>query len=128
MGIVHCTAILAAISITWLPTSCSKSSLAKNSTSATNNMAANPNEKNIGQVVLTNHYETCVNIGNGKSCVIRPRMLDGKSVQLILSLQSTNTEGETDALSVRQIVTKSGKQFEVVIGEMNLTMTPVITQ
>jgi hypothetical protein len=129
MGIVHCTAILAAISITWLPASCSKNStVAKSSSTATNSVAANPNEKNLGEITLTNHYETCVAIGDGKNCVITPRLLDGKSVRLVLSLQSKNADGETDALSVMQVVTKPGKPFEVAIGDLNLILTPVIME
>jgi hypothetical protein len=125
MGIINCTAILAVISIGWLPASCSKKASAQKNAPSTNNVAK-ANEKNLGQLTLTNHYETCVEIGSGKSCLITPRILDAKNMQLTMSLQSKNAEGKTDALSVTQVIAQPGKPFEVAIGGMNLILIPQI--
>jgi hypothetical protein len=110
-----------------LPSSCTKTknptaqhtpivTIATSSESFTN--------KNLGELELTNHYETCVNLGAGKSCTIRPTLLDRNNLQLTMALESKNTNGKTSGLSVVQIVTKTGQSFEVAVGDMNLTLTP----
>ncbi|HEU6447834.1 MAG TPA: hypothetical protein VFV23_05300 [Verrucomicrobiae bacterium] len=110
--------------MSWLPLSCSKNT----QKAAATPVSADPNAKNIGEVTLTNHYETCIDIGDGKNCLITPRVLDRKSVQLTMSLQSTNADGMTDALSVMRVVAQPGKPFEVAIGDLDLTLTPKIAE
>ena len=80
--------------------------------------------KNLGELNLTNHYETCVDLGMGKSCTFRPTQLDRSSLKLTMVLESRSTTGGTKDLSVVQVVTKSGKPFEIAVGDMNLTLTP----
>jgi hypothetical protein len=80
--------------------------------------------KNLGELALTNHYETCINLGSGKSCTFKPTLLDHSNLQLTMSIESKNAAGKTEGLSVVQIVTKSGKPFEVAAGDMNFTVTP----
>jgi hypothetical protein len=80
--------------------------------------------KNLGELELTNHYETCVNLGAGKSCTIKPTLLDRNNLQLTMALESKNASGKTSGLSVVQIVTKTGQSLEVAVGDMNLTLTP----
>jgi hypothetical protein len=82
--------------------------------------------KNLGELQLTNHYETCINLGAGKSCTIRPTLLDHASLRLTMSLESKNSQGGVKGLSVVQIVTKTGQPFEVAVGDMSLTLTPVL--
>jgi hypothetical protein len=82
--------------------------------------------KNLGELQLTNHYETCINLGAGKSCTIRPTLLDHASLRLTMSLESKNSSGGVKGLSVVQIVTKTGQPFEVAVGDMSLTLTPVL--
>ncbi len=84
--------------------------------------------KNLGELSLTNHFETCVNLGAGKSCTIKPTLLGRSNLQLIMSLQSKNSGGKTTDLSVVQVVTKTGKPFEVAVGNMNLTLTPLLAE
>lgn len=83
--------------------------------------------KNLGELELTNHYETCVNLGAGKSCTITPNLLGHSNLQLTLSFESKNANGGTKDLSIVQIVTKTGKSFEIAVGDMNLTMTPKLS-
>lgn len=110
-----------------LPSSCTKAknptvehapivTIATSSESFTN--------KNLGELELTNHYETRVNLGVGKSCTIKPTLLDHNNLQLTMALESKNATGETSGLSVVQIVTKTGQSFKVAVGDMNLTLTP----
>lgn len=84
--------------------------------------------KNLGELSLTNHYETCVNLGAGKSCTIKPTLLGRSNLQLTMSLESKSPSGKTQDLSVVQVVTKTGKSFEVAVGNMNLTLTPLLAE
>lgn len=83
--------------------------------------------KNLGELQLTNHYETCVNLGAGRSCTFKPTLLDHSNLQLILSVESKSTAGGIQGLSVVQVVTKTGKPFEIAVGNMNLTLTPELS-
>ena len=80
--------------------------------------------KNLGELELTNHYETCVNLGAGKSCTFRPILLDHHTLQLTLAFESKNAGGGVKDLSVIQVLTKNGEPFVVGFGDMNLTLTP----
>jgi hypothetical protein len=84
--------------------------------------------KNLGELDLTNHYETCINLGAGKSCTIKPTLLDRNNLQLTMALESKNSSGKTSSLSVIQVVTKTGQSFEVAVGSMNLTLTPKLSE
>jgi|GEM_PF-631431 hypothetical protein len=89
--------------------------------------SGSPNNKNLGELDLTNHYETCVNLGAGKSCTIRPNLIGHSNLQLTMSVESKNANGDTKDLSVVQVVTKAGKPFEIAVGDMNLTLTPKLS-
>ena len=80
--------------------------------------------KNLGNLQLTNHYELFVNLGAGKSCTIKPTLLDHNDLQLMVSLQSKNPKGGMKGLSIVRVIAKSGQPFDVSVGDMNLTMTP----
>src|SRR5476651_291724 len=130
MWLTKLFAALMAILAGLVPSSCSSSKnptaqlhapvviIATSSESLTN--------KNLGELQLTNHYETCINLGAGKSCTIRPTLLDHASLRLTMSLESKNSSGGVKGLSVVQIVTKTGQPFEVAVGDMSLTLTPVL--
>lgn len=83
---------------------------------------------NLGALSLTNHYETCVNLGAGKMCTIRPTLMGHDNLQLTMALESKNANGKIKNLSVVQVVTKAGKPFEVAVGNMNLTLTPLLAE
>ena len=78
----------------------------------------------FGEVTLTNHYETCVKIGEGKNCMLVPKMLANNSIELTLSVESRTSAGKTHDLSVKQITTKTGKPVEVALGGLQLSFTP----
>ena len=139
MGVSH-IAIFAAISLSGLlPLSCSKTSTStasKQHAPSHSSTAANPNPaastpsgaKDLGELALTNRFETCVNLGAGRSCTITPRLLDRNSVQLTMSLESRQSDGRTSGLIVTQVTTRPGKPFEVAIGDVDITLTPDIVQ
>jgi hypothetical protein len=125
MGITHFATVIVAFSMSWLPLSCSKTSPPQAKASSTNQVAANPaNQKNLGELALTNHIETCVNLGAGKSCTITPTLLDHKNLQLVMALESKKSDGKTTGLSVVQVVTQPGESFDVTVGDLKITLTP----
>lgn len=122
---------------TLLPASCHKTSPGQNArnnpatitTPATANAVAPTNEPtshNLGEVTLTNHYETCVHLGDGKNCTLTPRMLDRHNVQITVAFESKNATGKTRDLSVTQVVAREGKPLEVAVGSFSFSFTPHI--
>lgn len=139
MGVSH-IAVIAAISLSGLlPSSCSKIST---STTAKQHapepgpavagpkpaVAASANARELGELALTNRYETCIELGAGRSCTITPRLLDRDSLQLTMALQSRKADGKTAGLIVTQVLTRPGQPFEVAVGDMDITLTPEIVQ
>jgi hypothetical protein len=115
-----------------LPSSCTS---AKGKNPATQASAATPTtpvpaitttskNQDLGELQLTNRYETCIQLGGGKSCTIKPNQIDKKDLQLTLVMQSKRPDGRTSGLSVVQVTAQSGKSFEVAVGDMNFTLTP----
>jgi hypothetical protein len=119
------TAVLA-IATGLLPSSCTKvkSAKAQHAATAAATASLSTTNKNLGELALTNHYETCVDLGAGKSCTFKPTLLDHSNLQLTMAVESKNAAGKTEGLSIVQFVTKSGKPFEVAVGDMNFTLTP----
>jgi len=126
MGISQIAAVIAAISLGWLPLSCNKAKpAAAKSSPDVKAAAATPSKtKDLGEITLTNHFETLVDIGSGKSCRITSKLLDRKSLQLTLALESKQSNGKTSGLSVAQAVTRPGQPFDITVGDVDLTMTP----
>lgn len=91
-------------------------------------VAANAILHDLGEVALTNHYETCVQLGGGKDCILSPRMIDSHNVQITFALESKTNAGKIHDLSVAQVVARTGKSMEVALGDFNLTLTPQITE
>jgi len=111
-----------------VPSSCSstkgKTPAAQQHASPPAETTAASNIKNLGELDMTNDYETCVQLGQGESCRITPKAVDRSDIQLTVALESKNPDGETDGLSVVEVVAESGKPFEVAVGDLNLTLTP----
>jgi hypothetical protein len=82
--------------------------------------------KNLGELQMTNHYEFYVNLGAGKSCIIKPTLLNRNNLQLMVALESKNAKGIVKGLSVVKVISKSGEPFDVAVGDMNLTLTPIL--
>ena len=116
-----------------LPASCNKTSPPENAPKNPPTSAAvagaptnPPASHNLGEITLTNHYETCVQLGDGKNCTLTPRMLDRHNSQITLAFQSKTAAGKTRDLSVTQIVAREGQRLEVVVGGFSLSFTPHI--
>ncbi|HEY5041878.1 MAG TPA: hypothetical protein VIK53_07730 [Verrucomicrobiae bacterium] len=81
---------------------------------------------NLGELALTNHFETCVQLGGGMDCIFLPKILDSHNVELTLSLETLSPDGKTRDLTVKQVTTKDGKPFEVAMGDFQLSLTPMM--
>jgi hypothetical protein len=92
-----------------------------------NPVAAKTTDCDLGEISLTNHYETCVLLGAGKDCVLTPKMIDSHTVQLTVKVESKTAAGKTRDLSVTQVITPSGKPFEVAVGGLSLSLTPNVS-
>ena len=124
MGITHIVTVAAISFSSLLPVNCHKNRQAKTSpvaTTTTNNVVLH----NRGELALTNHYETCVQLGGGKDCIFTPKMI-GHDVQITLALESKTRSGKINDLSVTQVIAKSGQPFEVALGDFQFTFTPRI--
>ena len=134
MGISQIISVVALSLTGLLPASCHKISPQQKSTPpavlaiATSNTTSQADDilHNLGVVMLTNHNETCVQLGGGKNCMLTPKMLDRQNVQITLAVESKTANGKTQDLSVTQVVTRSGKPLEVAIGDFALSFTPRI--
>jgi len=132
MGIPQTTTAIMVFLAGLLPASCHKTSAqpkAPTSTvvaSVTNSANAVVFNRNLGEIALTNHNETCVQFANGESCTLTPKILDRQNVRITLAVESKNDYGETHDFAVTQVVTKPGKPLAVAIGDLSLTFTPFI--
>jgi len=128
MGITHIVTV-APISLSGLlPASCHKSATPAAQTKASSAAVATTNNvvlHNRGELALTNHYETCVQLGGEKDCIFTPKMI-GHDVQITLALESKNRAGKIKDLSVTQVIARPGKPFEVALGDFQFTFTPKI--
>jgi len=132
MGIPHVIAVAVTALSGLLPAGCHKSgppqktspAAAPATACATNTFI--PTARNLGEVTLTNHYETRVQLGGGKNCILTPKLLDSRNVQITLALETKTNAGKTHDLSVKQIVTRTGRPFEVAVGDFSLALTPKV--
>jgi hypothetical protein len=77
---------------------------------------------------LTNHFETCVSLGKNKDCLLTPLVIDNHTVQLTVVVQSRFPNGKTHDLSMTQVVTPLGEQFDVAVGDFSFSLTPNVAQ
>lgn len=116
-----------------LPASCHRESTQQKSAapavaanSATNSLNANPFDRKIGSIALTNHSDTYVQFATGENFTLTPKMLDKNNVQITLSVESRDKYGDTHAFAATQVVTAPGKPLDVAVGSYNLSFTPQI--
>jgi hypothetical protein len=95
-------------------------------TVATNSAGIKLCSRDLGTVSLTNHFDTCVSLGKGKNCVLTPVLIDKATVQITFSLESKGANGKIHDLSITQVVTPSGRPFEVAVGDFSFSLTPAV--
>ena len=109
-----------------LPLSCHHSAPQTKGASPAATATATNSLHNLGELALTNHFETCVQLGGGMDCIFLPKILDSHNVELTLSLETLSPDGKTRDLTVKQVTTKDGKPFEVAMGDFQLSLTPMM--
>lgn len=98
-----------------------------NESASINSAAPKPSERDLGEIALTNHYETCVSLGRGRNCILSPKMIDKENVQLTLTVESKTAAGKTHDMTITQVVTRAGKPVEVAVGDFSFSLTPNVT-
>jgi hypothetical protein len=139
MVVTKLTLILAtAATMAWLPSSCSKSqnskaAIAKSAAKApagnsAGNVSASADTEISDGLSMTNNTEAVIQLGAGKSCRIKPVLLDEKNLQLTLALELKNADGVMQSLIIKQVVTQPGKPFNIVLEGTDIALTPIIVQ
>ncbi|MGA2245635.1 MAG: hypothetical protein ABSH48_11590 [Verrucomicrobiota bacterium] len=80
--------------------------------------------RDLGEVSLTNRFETSVSLGKGATCLLTPLMIDNRTVQLTVTVESRNPNGRIHDLAIAQVVTPSGQPFDVAVGDFSFSLTP----
>jgi len=78
----------------------------------------------LGAVSLTNHYETCVSLGKGKQCILTPKVIDSRNVQLTVAVETKGAKGKIHDLAVTEVAARLGKPLEVAVGGFSFSLTP----
>jgi hypothetical protein len=132
MGITQTTSAVMIFLTGLLPASCHKTAPVKKATPSavaaigTNGVVSA--NRDLGEISLTNHNDTCLWLPTGESFTLTPKLLDKHNVQITLSLESKNDYGETHNFAVTQVIAQPGKPLEVAVGDLNLTFTPRVNQ
>ena len=93
-----------------------------------NAAVAQSKTRDLGVIQLTNHYETEIDLGTGKSCTITPRLLDRRELQLTLSFGTKNAAGRPTGLSVTRVTAQPDQPFDITVNDMALTFTPKVEE
>jgi hypothetical protein len=80
--------------------------------------------KDLGVVRLTNRCETQIQVGDGKSCIIKPLLLDPQRVRLTMTLETKLADGKTRGMKIMTVVAKPDEPFEVDFGNLVFALTP----
>ena len=132
MGIAQTTSAVMIFLTGFLPASCHKTAPQQKSAPpalvavGTNGVVSA--NRNLGEISLTNHNETCLQLTTGESFTLTPRLLDKHNLQITLALESKNDYGETHNFAVTQVIAQLGKSLEVAVGDLNVTFTPRVNQ
>lgn len=78
----------------------------------------------LGEIFLTNHFETCISLGKGQDCLLTPSVIDKNNLQITVTVKSKNANGRIHGLCMTQVVAKPGKPFEVAVGDVSFSLTP----
>jgi hypothetical protein len=82
--------------------------------------------RDLGEVSLTNHFETSLSLSKDTQCLLTPVMLDKSTIQLTVAVESRNPNGRIHGLSITQVVTPSDKPFEMAVGDFSVSLTPKV--
>ena len=125
MGISNIIAGVSVLLTGLLPLSCHKTTAVSKASPATIIVSpTSPPQHDLGEVSLTNHMERCLQLGGGKDCTLTPHMVDKKTLEITLALESKTAAGLVHDVTVTQVTAQSGKPLDVAVGSFQLTLTP----
>jgi hypothetical protein len=129
MGLSHIVTSISVFVTGLLPMSCHKAATqAHANTGPVTTVTITPGSTNtlhsLGEISLTNHCETRVDLGAGKDCLLMPKLVGRSDVELTVSLESHSPAGKTLDLTVTQVTTKSGKPLDIALGDYQISLTP----
>lgn len=131
MGKISITAVLLLAGL--LLTGCdkltsliNKKSTARNASAAKSggNSETNILTRDLGAISLTNHCETCVPLSTNKDCLLEPSLFDSRDIQLTVTVQTKNAQGQVRDMSMTEVTARLGKPLDVSVGEFTFTLTP----
>jgi hypothetical protein len=109
----------------------SKTSVHSKSSGASTNSEVSTNadgvllsDCDLGDVSLTNHFETSVSLGKGKDCILTPKLIDRHNVSLTLAVETKGANGRVHDLSITEVVARIGKPLDVAVGGFSFSLTP----
>jgi hypothetical protein len=85
-------------------------------------------QHDLGEVALTNHLETCLQLGAGRECRFTPHVIDSRTLEITVSLESRNPAGKIHDVFMTQVTAKTGKPMEVTVGDYQLSLTPDVSE
>lgn len=85
------------------------------------------NKKDLGVLPLSNHISTTISLGKNRQCTITPTLLRSGNLRIILSIETTGTDGKAQNENVACVRARVGEPFNISIGDMNLSFTPQLT-
>jgi len=119
-----------------LPASCHKTTpppkpattlpiaVAMTNTLVNSNTVVISNHRNLGEISLTNHNETSLQLTTGENCTLTPKLLARNTLQITFAVESKNDYGETRHFAVTQVVAQPGMPTEAVVGDLTFSFTP----
>jgi hypothetical protein len=130
MGLSHITVVAAIGLAGLLSAGCSKTppSPQRTQTVAANDTVTYSKKKNLGVIQMTNHYETEIDLGKGKSCTIIPRLLDQNDLRLTLTFGSKSADGRPTGLCVTQVTARPGQPFVINVNDVDMSFTPRLVE
>jgi hypothetical protein len=98
----------------------------KDSVTASNGSGSDTNliSRDLGTIMLTNHYETAVSIGTNQDCLLDARLVSDRDIQLTVTVETKTTDGKIHDMAMTEVGARLGKPVDVSVGGFNFTLTP----
>ncbi|HEY4415736.1 MAG TPA: hypothetical protein VGO57_08595 [Verrucomicrobiae bacterium] len=91
---------------------------------STNSTVTNASPDDLGFITLTNHMEHRALLGDGKDCILLPKLVDTKNSSIVVTFETKAAGGKIRDMSVAQVDAKNGEPVEVTVGDFHVTFTP----
>lgn len=101
---------------------------AKGSARTANGDNSNTNSitRDLGTIMLTNRYETSVAIGTNQYCLLDPRLVSDRDIQLTATVETKTTDGKIHDMAMTEVGARLDKPVDFSVGGFNFTVTPTM--